>query len=85
MSVTKISSPVGNLLLASVGQALTGLWLEGQKYFAAGLGEDTPERNDDLPAFQQAAVWLDAYFAGKVLPTLPPLSPRGSELALIQI
>ena len=79
MYLTRLPSPVGTLHLASDGLSITGLWIEGQKYFAAGLGEDTPERNDDLPAFQQAAVWLDAYFAGKVLPTLPPLSPRGSE------
>ena len=30
---TTIPSPVGLLTLASDGQALAGLWLEGQKYF----------------------------------------------------
>ena len=29
---TTILSPVGPLLLASDGTAITGLWLEGQKY-----------------------------------------------------
>lgn len=75
--VTMLSSPVGQLHLASDGEALTGLWLEGQKYFAATLGLDT-EIRDGLPVFRQAAAWLDAYFAGEVPPALPPLAPKGS-------
>ena len=30
---TTYRSPLGILALASDGEALTGLWLEGQKYF----------------------------------------------------
>lgn len=77
MYVTRISSPVGNLLLASDGQALTGLWLEGQKYFAATLDGDTAEQ-PDLPVFRQTEEWLDAYFKKAPLPALPVLGPRGS-------
>ena len=77
MYVTKISSPVGNLLLSSDGQALTGLWLEGQKYFAAILDDDTVECSE-LSIFRQTAEWLDAYFKKAPLPALPPLAPRGS-------
>lgn len=77
MYVTKISSPVGPLLLASDGQALTGLWLEGQKYFAATLDDDTTECLE-LPVFRQTAQWLDAYFKKAPLPVLPLLAPRGS-------
>ena len=33
MYVTELTSPVGHLLLASDGHSLTGLWLEGQKYY----------------------------------------------------
>ena len=73
----KLTSPLGPLTLASDGEALTGLWLEGQKYFAAGL-EAEPEERPDLPAFHQAAAWLDAYFEKRDLPPLPPLAPRGS-------
>ena len=76
--LTKLPSPLGPLLLASDGKAVTGLWLEGQKYFAAGLEEETEDR-PDLPVFQQAAAWLDAYFSKKDLPPLPPLAPKGSE------
>ena len=37
MYITTLPSPVGQLTLASDGEGLTGLWLENQKYFAAGL------------------------------------------------
>ena len=77
MYMTKISSPVGNLLLASDGQALTGLWLEGQKYFAATVDDNAAERSE-LPVFRQTTEWLDAYFEKSPLPALPPLAPRGS-------
>ncbi len=72
-------SPVGRLTLSSDGAALTGLWLEGQKYFAATLPAGAaPE--EDLPAFAAARQWLDSYFAGE-RPDIEVLSlaPRGSE------
>ena len=74
---TTIPSPVGILTLASDGQALTGLWLEAQKYFGAGL---EPEAADcpELEVFRRTEAWLHAYFAKEVLPPLPPLAPRGS-------
>lgn len=73
----KLSSPLGPLFLASDGASVTGLWLEGQKYFAAGLEAETEER-PDLPVFRQAEDWLGAYFERRDLPPLPPLAPRGS-------
>lgn len=72
-----VTSPLGPVNLASDGEALIGLWLEGQKYFAAGL-EDTIEPCPELPVLRQTAAWLDAYFAKQDLPPLPPLAPRGS-------
>lgn len=56
-------SPLGEVLLASDGSALTGLWFEGQRRFASGLSPDAGER-PDLPAFLEARSWLDAYFRG---------------------
>lgn len=76
--LTKLTSPLGPLSLASDGEAITGLWLAGQKYFAAGLEADTEER-PDLPVFRQAGTWLEAYFEKRDLPPLPPLAPKGSE------
>ena len=43
-----IPSPVGLLTLASDGQALTGLWLEEQKYFGAGLETEALTMPDAL-------------------------------------
>lgn len=73
----KLPSPVGLLHLASDGEHIVGLWIEGQKYFAATIGEDVTEQ-PDLPVFLQAKAWLEAYFAKKPLPALPPLAPKGS-------
>lgn len=72
------SSPVGRLLLASDGESLTGLWLEGQKYYAAGLCPNAVERSA-LPVFLQTKVWLDRYFGGEhAEPKELPLSPAGT-------
>ena len=72
-----VSSPLGPLTLASDGEALIGLWLPEQKYFAAGL-EDDAEEFPDLPVFHQTREWLSAYFAGTALPPMPLLRPRGT-------
>ena len=69
-------SPLGGITLASDGQALTGLWFDGQKYFADTLGGEYEER--DLPVFRQTARWLDSYFRGQVPTFTPPLSIRAT-------
>ncbi|MCI8632882.1 MAG: methylated-DNA--[protein]-cysteine S-methyltransferase [Lachnospiraceae bacterium] len=74
-------SPVGWIHLASDGEALIGLWIEGQKYFSETLGEAV--QGVCLPVFEKTAAWLDAYFAGKqpaiLGPQAPKLAPHGSE------
>ncbi len=79
MTVTcAYASPLGSLLLAAEKEALTGLWLPGQKYYAAGLTEDAAE-DPSHPILQTAAEWLDAYFAGdKPELSALPLAPGGS-------
>ena len=52
-------SPLGELILASDGESLTGLWFSGQKHAPAPPAG--PAR-DDLPVFAQARAWLAAYF-----------------------
>ena len=76
---TKYESPVGRLTLASDGTSLTGLWLEGQKYFG-GAGKEERKEQDDIPVFHAAKEWLDRYFSGK-RPGIRelPLAPAGSE------
>jgi methylated-DNA-[protein]-cysteine S-methyltransferase len=72
----KIESPVGMLTVSSDGQNVSGLWLEGQKYFEATLGNDVMEQN--LPVFAAVEKWLEAYFSGTEPGFMPPLRPRGS-------
>ena len=75
---TVYSSPIGLLTLASNGEQIVGLWVEGQKYFGSRLGE--LQKRDDLPVFHQTRQWLDSYFAGEQPEVSQvPLAPEGSE------
>ena len=56
-------SKLGDILLAADAIGLTGLWFEGQKYFARGLGSEYEERK--LPLFKDGKCWLDLYFSGQ--------------------
>lgn len=65
-------SPLGGITLASDGEALTGLWFDGQKYFGSTLSADHEVKS--LPVFEQTKKWLDIYFSGKAPDFTPPLS-----------
>lgn len=67
-------SPLGGILLASDGQALTGLWFEGQKYFGSTLAQHHEQKA--LPVFEETARWLDTYFGGCEPDFTPPLSTQ---------
>lgn len=69
-------SPLGGITLASDGEALAGLWFDGQKYFGAGLGPCPEER--PLPVFDETERWLDIYFSGREPAHFPLLRPRGT-------
>ena len=69
-------SPLGGITLASDGEALVGLWFDGQKHFGAGLNGEPAEKS--LPVFDQADRWLDQYFSGQAPDFTPPLHPRGT-------
>lgn len=47
----KYNSPIGDITLASNGNELTGLWFDGQKYFADTLPDEYEEK--DLSIFEQ--------------------------------
>ena len=66
------TSPLGGITLASDGEALTGLWFDGQKYFPHKLISESTEA--ELPIFMQTCNWLDIYFSGKELGFTPPIS-----------
>ena len=74
--VQHYDSPLGVILLAADETGLTGLWFDGQKYFARDLPAERVERN--TPALSDAKRWLDIYFAGREPDFMPPLHPIGS-------
>ena len=69
-------SPLGAILLAADETGLTGLWFDGQKYFARDLPAERVEQN--TPALSEVKRWLDIYFTGKDPGFLPPLHLKGS-------
>jgi len=75
--IMKYHSPLGEITVASDGESVVGLWLEGQKYFAATLDGDLREEN--LGVFEKVCRWLDVYFSGSEPTFTPPLAPKGSE------
>ena len=71
-------SPVGHVTLASEGENLVGLWLEGQKYFGGTLPEKAFHPME-TPVLHAAKDWLDRYFSGENPdPKELPLHPMGS-------
>lgn len=69
-------SPLGGILLAADETGLTGLWFDGQKFFARDLPAECVEQN--TPALSEVKRWLDIYFTGKEPDFMPPLHPIGS-------
>ena len=57
------NSPIGGLLLSADEIGLTGLWIDGEKYFADNLPSEHEER--ETPILAGTARWLDIYFSGK--------------------
>ena len=72
----KYSSPLGDILLAADEVGLTGLWFEGQKYFANTLPDEQISQETHILA--EAKKWLDIYFSGNDPDFTPPLHPTGS-------
>lgn len=70
------NSPLGGILLSADEIGLTGLWFNGQKYFARSLPAGYTEQN--TPALSEAKRWLEVYFTGKKPDFMPPLHIVGS-------
>ncbi len=87
-------SCVGRLTLASNGEQLCALWLEGQKYFAEKLelrcgaeGAEGAEgveyvtgaaAREESVGIAKARAWLETYFAAKDAGPLPPMAFCGT-------
>lgn len=75
--ISYYQSPIGNILLAADDIGLTGLWLEGQKYFALHLDEE--QEKIEIPLFEKVKNWLDIYFTGKEPDFTVPLHFIGTD------
>ena len=72
----RMPSPLGEMVLASDGQALTGAWFDGQRHQpAVALAW---QRRPDLPVLRRAALELAEYFAGERIEFGLPLAPSGT-------
>ena len=58
-----VVSPLGPLVLATDGEALTGVWFDGQRH-QPPIGADW-QRRCDLPIRRRGAAQLAEYFAGE--------------------
>lgn len=74
--ISHYRSSMGNILLAADHIGLTGLWFEGQKYFARSLDGEHEEK--EVPVFKKAKQWLDIYFSGKEPDFTVPLHVTGT-------
>ena len=75
--ISHYHSPLGNILLAADQIGLTGLWFEGQKYFALYLDKEHEEK--EVPILKQTKEWLDIYFSGKEPDFKLPLHFTGTD------
>lgn len=75
--VSHYESPLGKILLSADEAGLTGLWFEGQKYFALHLDPEQEER--EIPVFEKTKQWLELYFSGKEPEFTVPLHFIGTE------
>ena len=77
--IRSYSSPLGEMILSSDGEALTGLWFKDQKHLpdwlrdVAGLTRHASDR--PVPVLDEAVRWLDSYFAGRDPGFTPLLRP----------
>ncbi|HUP92458.1 MAG TPA: methylated-DNA--[protein]-cysteine S-methyltransferase [Solimonas sp.] len=71
---TTVDSPLGELMLTGDGTALTGLYMEVQKYRRSVAAD---WRRDDA-AFRDARAQLVAYFAGELREFTLPMAPSGT-------
>lgn len=75
--ISHYPSPIGNILLAADEKGLTGLWFEGQKYFALDLDKEHEEK--EISLLEKVKKWLDIYFSGREPDFTIPLHLTGTD------
>ena len=78
--ITHYQSPIGGILLAADDTGLTGLWFDGEKYYATHL--DPEHEQKDTPILAQTKEWLTIYFSGREPEFLPPIHMIGTPFQL---
>ncbi|MBQ2666787.1 methylated-DNA--[protein]-cysteine S-methyltransferase [Methanobrevibacter sp.] len=74
---TNYSSPMGEMLIASDGEAICGVWFYGQRYFKSTVTDDIID--DDLAVFKKVSRWFDDYFSGLNPKIDFKVKPHGTE------
>jgi methylated-DNA-[protein]-cysteine S-methyltransferase len=72
----RVPGPLGTMLLVATGDALSGVYFDGQKY-APAIADDW-RRRPDVPVLRAARGQLAAYFAGELRRFDLPLAPAGT-------
>ncbi|MGE9999369.1 methylated-DNA--[protein]-cysteine S-methyltransferase [Catenibacterium mitsuokai] len=70
-------SPLGEILIAADDIGLTGLWFEGQKYYALHLDKESQEQETQI--LKDTKRWLDVYFSGQEPNFKVPLHFTGTD------
>ncbi len=73
MFMNDYASPLGRIFLTADGNALTGLWFEGQKIHVPA---DTVQK--ETPVIADTKKWLDIYFSGRPADFSVPLRFSGT-------
>lgn len=75
--IAHYDSPLGGITLVSDGNALTGLFFDGQKHFGSTFGPSA-SLSAKPPVFDETRRWLDLYFSGREPDFTPPLLLQGT-------
>lgn len=76
---TTYQSPIGIITLAARDGNLIGSWFEGQKYFMAGIADESIT-DATCPVLIKTCEWLERYFNSECpIPSELPLAPSGTE------
>lgn len=66
------NSPLGKITMASDGEALIGLWFDGQTHFGSAI-KNCEIKEASVPVFNETKKWLDIYFSGNNPGFMPPI------------
>lgn len=70
-----VPSPLGTILLVSDGEALCGLYFDGQRHLPE---MPDAEENKTIAVLEEARAWLEEYFTGEKPETVVPVRLEGT-------